>query len=65
MSSTPNYNINYEVYLTEGTASYPIDSTVPYTVFILKADLKIFGIIGDFSGKYTRFLFFVSKLANL
>lgn len=30
-----DYNINYETNLTVGTKDYPIDSTVPYTVFIL------------------------------
>lgn len=30
-----DYNINYETNLTEGTNNYAIDSTVPYTVYIL------------------------------
>ncbi len=30
-----DYNINYEIFLTEGTSNYAIDSTVPYTVYYL------------------------------
>ena len=30
-----DYNINYETYLTKGSNVCPIDSTVPYSVFIL------------------------------